>query len=94
MVGLCSAVRDVHKLLFRPVLHGVPVLQSHTCKIKWFVFVLRIAVIYIPHCNCICCERIVSLNYTFLFSVQYHAWYKEKFEDYPRDRKAVFPFLV
>ena len=27
-------------------------------------------------------------------ALNHHAWYQEKFEDYPKDRKAVIPFVV
>ena len=27
-------------------------------------------------------------------AIDHHRWYKKRFEDYPKDRKALFPFLV
>ena len=28
------------------------------------------------------------------FGINSHAWYKEKFEDYPKHRRAIFPYLL
>lgn len=27
-------------------------------------------------------------------ALQHHRWYLEKFEDYPKNRKAIFPFIL
>lgn len=27
-------------------------------------------------------------------ALDHHKWYKLKFEEYPEDRKAVFPFII
>ncbi|KAJ9460239.1 Steroid 5-alpha-reductase DET2 [Diplonema papillatum] len=37
----------------------------------------------------------VFLTFANLFprAVQHHRWYKQKFEDYPKERKAFFPFV-
>ena len=35
----------------------------------------------------------VAINQTIM-AVMYHAWYKEKFPEYPKERKAVLPWFL
>lgn len=81
VVGLRAAMRHLHWPLLRSLLHRLPLFQGLPRKSC--------------HHNFMCAAtKYSSMCSVCATGVQYHAWYKEKFEDYPKNRKAVFPFVL
>mmetsp|Transcript_15575 Transcript_15575/g.33981 ORF Transcript_15575/g.33981 Transcript_15575/m.33981 type:complete len:98 (+) Transcript_15575:710-1003(+) len=35
-----------------------------------------------------------TMAYLTSRAIHYHKWYQEKFEDYPKSRKALYPFVL